>query len=158
MLFRSSKRNVETNAGGPALLWGYATIITSLLIYFGWVSFNTPYIMFGWFLIPIIGGIGMIILNKKEKPKLIKTYMDKVINYIWITIGILGGVVSLSAFIVKMPILFFIGVLMCAGIILTGCVIKFKPYIYGGIAGIVLSFICLFVPPLESCNLYLKIE
>ena len=31
-MIRNSKRNVRENAGGPALIWGYATVLTSLLI------------------------------------------------------------------------------------------------------------------------------
>ena len=32
-MIRNSKRNVRENAGGPALIWGYATVLTSLLVY-----------------------------------------------------------------------------------------------------------------------------
>ena len=137
---------MSNNAGGPALLWGYATVITSILIYFGWKYLQTPVVMFGWFLIPVIGGIGMFILNKREQPVLVKTFLDRVINYIWIVFGLVGGAFSISAFLFQIPILFIIGVLMSAGITLTGCVTNFKPYTIGGIAGIAVSFLCLVFP------------
>ena len=87
-MIQNSKRNVKTNAGGPSLIWGYATVITSLLIYFGLIYIGTYQVMFAWFLIPIIGCTGMFILNKREQPVLVKTFLDKVINYIWIVFGI----------------------------------------------------------------------
>ena len=142
-MIQNSKRNVKTNAGGPTLIWGYATVITSILIYLGLIYIGTYQVMFAWFLIPIIGGTGMFILSKREQPVLVKTFLDRVINYIWVVFGVLGGVFSLSAFLFQMHILFIIGVLMSAGIALTGCVSNYKPYIISGILGAVLSILCL---------------
>ena len=142
-MIQNSKRNVKTNAGGPSLIWGYATVFTSILIYLGLIYIGTYQVMFGWFLIPIIGGAGMFILSKREQPVLVKTFLDRVINYIWIVFGILSGVFSLSAFMFQMNILFIIGVLMSAGITLTGCVTNYKPYIVSGILGALMSVLCL---------------
>ena len=142
-MIQNSKRNVKTNAGGPSLIWGYATVFTSILIYLGLIYIGTYEVMFGWFLIPIIGGTGMFILSKREQPVLVKTFLDKVINYIWMVFGILAGVFSMSAFMFQMNILFIIGILMSAGIILTGCVTNFKPYIISGILGALISILCL---------------
>ena len=142
-MIQNSKRNVKTNAGGPSLIWGYATVFTSILIYLGLIYIGTYQVMLGWFLIPIIGGIGMFILNKRDQPVLVKTFIDRVINYIWIVFGILGCVFSMSAFIYQMNILFIIGILMSAGITLTGCVTNYKPYIISGILGALISILCL---------------
>ncbi|WP_224203944.1 hypothetical protein [Bacteroides salyersiae] len=43
-MIRNSKRNVRENAGGPALIWGYATVLTSLLVYAGWMLTHQYYI------------------------------------------------------------------------------------------------------------------
>ncbi len=143
-MIQNSKRNVKSNAGGPTLIWGYATVVTSILIYIGILFLKTNAIMFGWFFIPIIGGVGMYILNKREQPVLVKTFLDRVINYIWMVFGVLAGVISIAAFLFhQMPILFIIGILMSAGIVLTGCVINYKPYIISGILGVIISFFCL---------------
>ena len=143
-MIQNSKRNVKTNAGGPTLIWGYASVITSILIYFGYIYIGTYQVNFGWFLIPLIGGVGMFILNKREQPVLVKTYLDRVISYIWMIFGILGGLISISTFIFHdIPVLFSIASLMSAGIALTGFVTNFNPYKIGGIAGMVLSLLCL---------------
>lgn len=52
----NTKKNVRQNAGVPALLWGYATILTSLAVYAGVVLLQQQWVMLGWLLIPILGG------------------------------------------------------------------------------------------------------
>ena len=125
----------------PTLIWGYATLITSILIYAGWELIGQQWIMYGWILIPVIGLIGMLFLNKKEKTGYVKTYLDKVISYIWIVFGVMGALVSACAFLISIPILFVISILMSGGITLTGYVTGFKQYIYFGWAGVLLSFL-----------------
>lgn len=44
-MIRNSKRNVRENAGGPALIGGYATVLTSLLVYAGWMLTHQYYIV-----------------------------------------------------------------------------------------------------------------
>ena len=78
-MIRNSKRNVRENAGGPALIGGYDTVLTSLLVYAGWMLTHQYYSMYGWFLIPVFGGIGTFLFGRHEKPVLIKTYLDRVI-------------------------------------------------------------------------------
>lgn len=144
-MIQNSKRNVSKNAGGPALIWGYATVITSLIVYFGWVFFQIHQIFWCWFLIPISGSIGMYLMYRNGKPVLVKTFLDKVINYIWLVIGLTGFVVSMLNFLHTLPILFMVSLLMGIGITLTGCVTQSKIYTSFGVAGIISSFGCLFI-------------
>ncbi|MFV0588508.1 hypothetical protein [Bacteroides reticulotermitis] len=141
----NTKKNVRQNAGVPALLWGYATILTSLAVYAGVVLLQQQWVMLGWLLIPILGGVGMLWLSRREKPVMTKTYLDRVIKYIWLIMGLVCFGVSAAAFIYNIPILFFVSLLMSASITLTGCVADYKVYVYFGIAGIILSFLCLVV-------------
>lgn len=149
-MIQNTKKNVKQNAGAPALLWGYATILTSLLVYFGWTLINQQWVMFGWFLIPVIGIIGSLCLNKREKPVLTKTFLDRVVKYIWMVMGLVCFGTSVAAFIYNFPILFFVSILMSAAITLTGCVADYKVYVYYGIAGIILSFLCLVIRGAEQ--------
>ena len=144
-MIQNTKKNVKQNAGMPALLWGYTTIITSLLVYLGWTLINQPWVMYGWFLIPVFGGVGSLYLSKREKPALTKTYLDRVVKYIWIILGIVCFGTSVVAFIYTFPILFFVSILMAAAITLTGCVADYKVYVHYGTVGIVLSFLCLVI-------------
>lgn len=144
-MIQNTKKNVKQNAGAPALLWGYVTILTSLLVYLGWIFINQQWVMYGWYLIPVLGIIGSLLLSRREKPVLTKTFLDRVVKYIWMVLGMVCWGVSVAAFIFNFPILFFVSILMSAAITLTGCVTDYKVYIYSGIAGILLSFLCLVV-------------
>lgn len=144
-MIQNSKKNVRENGGGYTLVWGYVTILVSLLIYTGWVILGQYWIFFGWFLIPVLGKLGNIWLERKHKPVLIKTYLDRVIRYIWLVMGVVCMAVAAAAFLVNLPILFFVGILMGAAITLTGCVTNAKTYTAFGIAGMLLSFLCLLV-------------
>lgn len=72
------------------------------------------------------------------------------INQIWLVLGLICLIVSMISFILPIPILFFVCILMGAGTILTGCVINYKPYIYCGVVGAALSFLCLVVKGADS--------
>lgn len=143
-MIRNSKKNVNQNAGGPILIWGYATILVSLFVYTVWILDNQN-LMFSWFLIPVLGGVGNFLFLRGRKPALTKTYLDRVINNIWMVMGTVIVGMSVTAFIFPLPILFFIGILCSAAITLTGCVADSKVYKICGILGILLSFLCLVV-------------
>jgi asparagine N-glycosylation enzyme membrane subunit Stt3 len=92
-------------------------------------------------------------IRKQEKG--VKTYIDKVIGYVWIVVGIAGLVVSASAiFLWSLPILFIVILMMGSGTAITGLIIKFKPIIFSGFAGILLSFVCLIVKGYASILLF----
>ena len=96
----------------------------------------------------------MLVLNKREKPALVKTYFDRVINSIRIVFGVLGFSISLAAFIFPIPVLFIIAIVMTAGITLTGFVTDFKPYVIMGFIGMILSFLCLLFKGSESILIF----
>lgn len=144
-MIQNSKKNVTRNAGGPLLIWGYATVITSLLVYAGWMLTKENAVMFGWFLIPVFGGLGNLWFGRRNKAELTKTHLDFVIGSIWMVLGLVCMGVSVSAFFFSLPILFFVAILMGAGSTLTGCVTKHRVLTNWGIIGILLSFLCLVV-------------
>ena len=138
-MIRNTQQKLERGAGGPFLIWGYATIITTLAV---WVAIRlTMNYQFNylWFMIPVIGCIFMFI---KKQPKGVCTYIDKVISYIWIVLGGTGFLLSMMSILSVMwnfPILFIIIIIMGMGSVLTGLVINFKPVVIGGIIGLAIS-------------------
>ena len=153
-MIQNSKKNVDQNAGGPVLIWGYATILISFLVYAAWMFVQQPIVMLGWLLIPVFGGLGNLWLAKGRKPVLITTHLDRVIKNIWLVMGSVTVAMSLTAFIFPLPILFFIGILCGASITLTGCVADNKVYKYCGISGMLLSFLCLLVKGPEQILIF----
>lgn len=85
----------------------------------------------------------------------VKTYIDKIISFIWIGFAVAGFVVSAAAiFYWNIPILFIVLLLMSTGTAITGLVIQFKPLIFSGFLSILLSFGCLVVKGFDSILIF----
>ena len=142
-MIKNTHQKLEEGNGIPFLVWGYTSIIVSILVWYQ-LKITQNYLWnLLWFLIPLIGfPIQMLLQRKRERG--IKTYLEKIIKYVWTVIGVAGFVVSMGAmFYWKIPILFIIIVLMATGTAITGLIIQFKPIIISGFVSILLSFGCL---------------
>ncbi len=139
-MIRNTQRKLERGAGAPMLIWGYATFIATVSVWLTLkLTLNYQY-NYLWFIIPVVGVIGMLL--RKKYPGEVRTYVDKVIGYIWLVLGITGFLLSVLSFINfmwQLPILFVIIVIMGMGSTLTGLVTEFKPMIIGGITGLLLG-------------------
>lgn len=149
-MIRNTQQKLEKGNGLPFLTWGYTTVAVSVLVWYLFSSTGNPHWNYLWFLIPVIGFPTMMRTIRKQE-KGVKTYIDKIIGYVWIAFGIAGLAVSTSAiFLWNLPILFIIVLMMGTGTAITGMIIRFKPIISSGFAGILLSFLCLIVKGYES--------
>lgn len=141
-MIKNTQRKMEEETGTPMLIWGGATVITTILVWIAIRMTHNHNWNFLWFLIPIIGCIGM--LFRKKPTKGIRTYVDKMVGYVWLVLGITGFILScLSIFSVMwtLPILFIIIIIMGMGTVLTGLMTEFKPLVVGGIIGLALGVI-----------------
>lgn len=140
-MIQNTQHRLEHDAGIPMLIWGYATIFSTLLVWLTLKYTEDPRMQFLWFLIPLIGGVGTLLQKKKAK-KGVRTYVDKVVGHIWLVMGLTGFLLScLSIFSVmwKLPILFLIILIMGMGTILTGLVTEYKPMVIAGIAALLIG-------------------
>jgi hypothetical protein len=141
-MIRNTRRRLEKGAGEPMLVWGYATIIAAFAVWIAFRMAGNYHWNYLWFLIPAIGF--PYTLLRKRRPKEVRTYVDKVIGYIWTVLGLTGFLLSMMSILNVMwpfPILFIIILVMGMGSILTGLVIGFKPSVIGGIVGMVIGTI-----------------
>lgn len=144
-MIRNTQRKMERGAGTPILVWGYATVLATLAVWAG-VTFTGDYrAQFLWFLIPVIGLTWM--LFQRRQPPEVRTYVDKVVSYIWIVMGWSGFIVSCLSFLgaIQATILFIITLMMGQGSVLTGLVTRFRPLIIGGIVALLLSVALLYL-------------
>lgn len=80
-MIQNTQRKLEKGNGMPFLVWGYTTIVVSLLVWY-FLSTTGDYRMhYLWFLIPVIAGPMMFILLRKNE-KGVKTYIDRVVGYV----------------------------------------------------------------------------
>lgn len=132
----NTRKKMEEGNGMPFLIWGYATFIVSLVVYYFLSTAGDYHYNLIWFAIPVLGCGGMYFSKRKEK-KHSKTYIDRIIVNIWTVIGIAGLLVSCAAFFVSIPVLPIEMLLMGIGTALTGLVIRFKPVIISGFVGMI---------------------
>jgi hypothetical protein len=149
-MIQNTQQKLAKGKGIPFLVWGYTTIVVSLLVWYFLSTTGDYRIHYLWFLIPVIAGPTMFFLIRKNDTG-VKTYIDRVIGYIWMVIGTAGFMMSITAmFFWDLPILFIIILLMSSGTAITGLVIRFTPIAVSGFAGIVLSFACLLTKGMDQ--------
>ena len=139
-MIQNTQRRLERGAGVPTLIWGYATILATLTVWVTLTLTSNHNFNYLWFLIPVIGITGMLL--RKRQPKGVRTYVDKVVGYIWLVLGTTGFLLSMLSIMSAMwnlPILFIIIVIMGIGSVMTGLVTEFKPCVFGGIAGLLMG-------------------
>ena len=146
-MIQNTQRRLERGAGAPMLIWGYATLIATLAVWTAVKLTSDYHYNYLWFIIPVLGGIGMLL--RKKQPGGVRTYVDKVVVYIWMVLGTTGfmlSMVSIMSVMWNLPILFIIIIIMGMGSTLTGLVTDFRPMVIGGIAGLLISIAHYLIP------------
>lgn len=141
-MIRNTQHRLERGTGIPMLIWGYATVFITILVWAARTFLEDYRFNYLWYLIPVIGITGMLI--RKKRPKAVRTYIDKVVGYIWIVLGGTGfflSVISFWSVFWTLPILFIVIIIMGMGSTLTGLVIDFKPGVIGGLTGLFISIV-----------------
>ncbi len=137
-MINDSRTRLARNSGTPFLIWGYTTMVISILVavlsLYHWQNSGWGWL---WLLIPIVGWIGMQLFNKKDQGA--KNYIDRVISIIWIVIGISFLLVMFASLFYYIPILFFIILTAGIGTTMTGYIIRNKATKICGIVSMIAS-------------------
>lgn len=137
-MIRNTRKKMVTAGGSIFLIWGYVTAFVTLLIW-GLLDFGQAHwVMWLWWLIPIIG-YPLTYRRIKEKNKLVVTFIDKVVLYIWSVIGVVCVFVPLISIYFPLPILFLECLLLNIGFITTALILNAKSLILCGICGLLIS-------------------
>lgn len=142
-MIQNTKCRMARNAGTPFLIWGYTTIVVSLLVWFLLKETGNYNWQWVWFLLPTMGYLFSFWFSHKQQ-KMIKTYIDRVVGYIWIVFGLGAFFVSwIAIFFWSMSVLFVILLMLGMGTALTGLVIKMRLVTICGTLGAFLSLGCI---------------
>ncbi|MEG2366346.1 MAG: hypothetical protein RSB29_06315 [Alistipes sp.] len=154
-MIQETRTHMERHAGVPFLVWGYVTVIVTLAVWFALTRTQNPTWNLLWFALPALGML-LTQLTDDRKSKTVVTFIDRIIRHTWLVLGCSAVLVSLLTLFspLQLPILFIILLLMSIGTILTGAMIRFRLCIASGILGILLSTLCLWVSPLDSCLVF----
>lgn len=157
-MIRNTQNRIEVGAGRPFLVWGYVTVFISLAVWYMVFTTHNPVWYKLWFALPLLGVLLTFLLCRNPVPG-VKTYIDRVINYVWCVCGIAGFFISfVSMFIAHFPVLFIVVLLMGIGTTLTGLIIRFKPLAIAGIVGILLQTVmCIFVAGINQILVFASI-
>lgn len=141
-MLQETREYIHKGVGNIQLVWGYLSVIISLCIYFGLQATSNPWVMMGWWLIPLIGW-PVIYRMKRRNPQKIVTIFDKMIKKVWIVIGITATAAPLLMASNTNDILFIEAILISIGITITGLIINFKTLYIPGFVCIGISFLLL---------------
>lgn len=82
---------------------------------------------------------------------MVRTYVDRIIGYVWTVFGLSAFLLScVAVFWWDIPILFTILLLMGMGTALTGLIVGMKVVTVGGVLGALLSLGCFFIPGISQ--------
>ena len=144
MIQNTRYRKVK-NAGVPFLIWGYMTIIVSLLVWFVLKETGDYSWQCLWFLLPAIA-YPLTVRFSLRRQNVVKTYIDRMVGYVWMVFGMAGFLIScVFIFFRSLPILFIVLLMMGMGTALTGLIIKMRVVTVCGSLGALASVGCLYV-------------
>ena len=137
----NTRNRMLRNSGRPFLVWGYVTVFTTLLVMGAVYYFQDPKWNILWMLLPVLGALLMWLTRDKHTEGKVSTFVDRVINNVWLVMGLTAWFVSMLALFMPMrlPILFIILLIMGMGTTVTGLIIRFTPTAVGGVAAIILA-------------------
>ncbi len=140
-MIENTRSRIVRNSGRPLLAWGYATVLTTLVVWGAVVGFQDPRWNFLWLLLPVLGWLLMWLTRGKRTEGEARTFVDRVIGNVWFVMGLTAMFVSLLTLFtpIRLPILFIILLIMGMGTAVTGLIIRFTPAVAGGTAAIVLA-------------------
>ena len=144
----NTRSRMVRNAGRPFLIWGYATVVTTLAVWAAYALFPGRNWYYLWLLLPVFGTALSLLTMPKADGGRVYTFIDRVIGQVWLVMGLTAWFVSLLSVFGDMPvpILFVILLMMGMGTAITGLIIRFTPVTAGGIAAIVIAPFSMIAP------------
>ena len=100
-MINSAKNNLQKGMGNVFLLWGYLVAFSSLINLILLISLPhriNHYAYFIWYLMPLGLILHYFLIGKIMKSSTVKTYVDKIMGYVWIAfaISVLVLVIAMS--------------------------------------------------------------
>lgn len=137
---RRSSQRLEEKCVTPMLVWGYTTVVVSLLIYFLLPSISY-YAHLLWMLIPLFGYSLSYILGKNNIEPSTRAFPERFVDTLWAvagaSVGIACGVLGLrGCSSIPMEIYFMLVITVISiAMLVTGISLNIKAYKWGSFAG-----------------------
>lgn len=137
-------KNQFSEDGTLYLLWGWLVLFCSLGQFaLDRLGYARPWNI--WMLTWLMALYMIVFVQKRNRARKVKTYTEEMVGYVWLAFVIM---MVLSFFLLGLYVeeyyrYNFLFVLLCYGMptFLSGCILKFRPLVYGGIACWVLALL-----------------
>lgn len=127
------------------LLWGWSICLASLAEY-ALLKTGSVYHAAVWFvLIPVVI-VQIVYSARQKKQEKVKTHMDRVIGYVWISVGVSMGVVLSSQTVSPMSVYPFLILLYGIGTFISGGILDLKPMKTGAICCWAIALVAFHAP------------
>lgn len=157
LIFRmidETRERVIHRMGTPFLVMGYTTVLSSLAVWYAFLRTGDYRWQLLWLAIPVAGLLYWW-CDRRKGERRVKSYVDRIVGYIWITFGIVGFLQSMLAIATRLPILYLMVLLMGLGTALTGLIVRFRAYTLAGLfSAIVLAPLCLLVEGMDAALVF----
>ena len=127
-MIENTRSRMVRNSGRPFLIWGYTTVAVTIAVWLAVWRTQNPQWNILWGALPLLGALLMWLTRDKQAEGRVYTFVDRVINKIWLVIGLSAWFVGMLAMFgaTRIPILFIILLLMGIGTTLTCLIIRFN--------------------------------
>ena len=120
-----SRKRLQRDAAVPFLIWGWTTVAVSLAVWYALYATGNGHWNRLWLSIPVIGGCGLwLCLRAKTGKTLTRTWVDRVMSCLWMTLGVVAFAYSCLAPFMQIHILYTVLLLMGIGTAVSGLVMK----------------------------------
>lgn len=120
-----SRKRLQRNAAMPFIIWGWTTVVVSLAVWYALYATGNSHWNRLWLAIPVIGGCGLwLCLRSKTDGTLTRTWVDRVMSCLWMTLGVMAVPYGFLAACMPIPILYTVLLMMGIGTAVSGLVMK----------------------------------
>lgn len=126
------------------LLWGWSVCLASLAQYV-LLKMDNIYNGAVWLVLIPVGIFQGLYFARAKKTEKVKTHLDRVIGYVWISVGLSLGIVLATQSILQLHTFPVLIVLYGIGTFISGGIMRFKPMQYGALCCWVIALAALHV-------------
>lgn len=162
-MIESTKSRVAMPDLRVSVMWATLTVLTAAVVMAGMLVAHDPAFNWLWFSIPVIGiPLQLFMTRKSAMEKRVRTYIDRVSDIVWGTVGFIGVAVSLICLAFNicgypqawLAMFFYAFIVVGFGAAVSGALLQERSYIIGGVFSVLAGFV---VVILSLCRIPLQI-
>lgn len=148
-MIQNTKRRVATPDLRISVMWAVLTIVTAIAAWALLSTTHNPLYNFIWFAIPVIGIPTNIIMAQNDRNKsMTKSYLDKVSESIWKSVGYIAMGLTIGCFIAQqcgypqawLAMFYYAFIIVGFGAMTSGFLLRENSYVFGGLFSIFSGF------------------